>query len=68
MDFLVSANGVLVPVEAKLTATPVPARAAQIEKLLDLLGQRKGGGMVVCLAKDRFPLTRRVDAVPLGAF
>jgi len=65
VDFLVETNGRLVPVEAKLTATPVPAHAAQVERFLDLSKDRSGKGMVVCMAKERFPLTRRVDAVPL---
>lgn len=68
VDFLVEVGGKLIPVEAKLTATPVPAQASQAEKLLDILGERGGNGMVVCLAKERFPLTRRVEAIPLGAF
>jgi predicted AAA+ superfamily ATPase len=68
VDFLVETDGRIIPVEAKLTATPVPAHAAQVERFLDGAGNRTGRGMVVCMAKERFALTRRVDAVPLGGF
>jgi len=68
VDFLAEAGGRLVPVEAKLTATPAPAHAAQVERFLDRVGERSGRGLVVCMVKERFALTRRVDAVPLGSF
>lgn len=68
VDFLVEAGGRLIPVEARLTATPAPAHAAQVERFLDQIGDRSGRGLVVCMVKERFALTRRVDAVPLGCF
>jgi len=55
-------------VEAKLTATPAPRHAAAIERFQKLFGERAGRGLVVCLAPERLPLSRTVDAVPFGAF
>jgi len=68
VDFLVQSGAKLIPVEAKLTATPTPGQAGQVEKLLDQVPGISDKGIIVCLAKERFPLTRRVDAVPLGTF
>ena len=42
--------------------------AAGIEAFQKLFGKRAEKGYVVCLCRERFPLTRSVDAVPLGAF
>ena len=56
------------PIEAKLTATPLHRHAAPIEKFQRLFGPKAGKGLVVCLCSERFPLTRGVDAVPLGTF
>lgn len=39
-----------------------------IEKFQKLLGVRAGSGLVVCLDPDRHPLTRSVEAIPLGLF
>jgi hypothetical protein len=59
---------VSVPIEAKLTATPTARDAAGIEAFQKLFAKRAAKGYVVCLCKERFALTRSVDAVPLGAF
>ena len=68
VDFLVHSGANPIPVEAKLTATPSPGQAGQVERLLDQLPEVSHKGIMVCLTKERFPLTRRVDAVPLGTF
>ena len=66
VDFVIESEGKLIPVEAKLTATPGARHAASIERFQKLLGQKAGKGLLVCLCKDRFPLTKSVEAVPLG--
>jgi uncharacterized protein len=68
VDFVVENGKQLIPIEAKLTASPSPRDAAPIEVFQRLFGKRAEKGLVVCLTRDRFPLTRTVDAVPLGAF
>jgi len=55
-------------VEAKLTATPTPAHAAGIERFREIFGEKSDRGLVVCLCRERHPLTRGVDAVPFGTF
>jgi len=68
VDFIIERDNQLIPVEAKLTATPSPKHAVAIERLQNLFGSRAGKGFLVCLCTRRFPLTRNVEAVPLGAF
>ena len=68
VDFIIEQGGALIPIEAKMTATPNPRHAAGIEKLQKMLGQKVGKGLVVCLCQERFPLTRNVDAIPFGSF
>jgi hypothetical protein len=68
VDFLVEEGRRVIPVEAKLTASPAPRDAAGIEKLRAIFGERAEKGLVVCLAMERHPLTSHADAVPLGAF
>ena len=57
----------LIPVEAKLTATPRPEHAQAIERFQALFGDRAGRGLLVCLCRERFRLTSSVEAVPLDA-
>lgn len=67
VDFIIDDGQRLIPVEAKLTATPRPRHAEAIERFQTLFGERADHGLVVCLVEERRPLTRSVDAVPLGA-
>ena len=67
VDFLLDDGRRLIPVEAKLTATPRPAHAEAIERFQALFGDRAGPGLLVCLCRERFPLTPSVEAVPLDA-
>lgn len=68
VDFVVDLGLTLVPVEAKLAATPTARDAAGLEKFQKLFGARAPKALLVCLCRERFPLTRTVDAVPLGSF
>ena len=68
VDFVLEGSGGLIPVEAKQTATPSAHHASPIESFQRLVGRRAGKGLVVCLCRERFPLSRTVDAVPLGSF
>lgn len=68
VDFVIEDGRQLIPIEARLTATPSARDAAAIEAFQALFGKRAGKGFVVCLCSERTPLSRTVDAVPLGAF
>lgn len=68
VDFIVESGQRLIPIEVKVTATPTPAHARGIEEFQALFGERAEKGLLVCLCRERFPLTRTVDAVPIGSF
>jgi predicted AAA+ superfamily ATPase len=68
VDFVIEEGAELIPVEARRTATPTRRDAAGVERFQALFGQRAPRGLVVCLARERHPLTRTVEAVPLGSF
>ncbi len=67
VDFILEDGQQLIPIEAKLTATPKPEHAQAIEHFQKLFSTRAAHGFIVCLCRERFPLTSSVDAVPLGA-
>ena len=68
VDFVIEIGSTLIPIEAKLTATPSTRDAAAIERFRSLFGDRVGWGMVVCLCRETFPLTPETSAVPFGTF
>jgi predicted AAA+ superfamily ATPase len=68
VDFVIEDGQRLMPVEAKLTSTPLPRDARMIEAFQRLFGDRAGPGLLVCLCRERFRLTSTVEAVPLGSF
>lgn len=55
VDFILEDGHQLIPIEAKLTATPTPADARNIEEFQALFGQRAEKGLLVCLCRERFP-------------
>jgi len=68
VDFVAEVGRTLIPVEAKLTATPSNRDAAAIERFRALFGDRVGRGLVVCLCRETVPLTPTTNAVPFGTF
>ncbi len=68
VDFILEDGRRLIPIEAKVTATPTRADARGIEEFQALVGARAEKGLLVCLCRERIPLTRTVDAVPFGTF
>jgi predicted AAA+ superfamily ATPase len=68
VDFIAEIGSTLIPIEAKVTATPSPRDAAAIERFRRLFGSRVGQGLVVCLCREAVPLTSETSAVPFGTF
>jgi predicted AAA+ superfamily ATPase len=62
VDFVAEIGSTLIPIEAKLTATPSTRDAAAIE-LSTLFGDRVGRGLVVCLCQRPAAHTRRAVAL-----
>ncbi|MBL8694081.1 MAG: ATP-binding protein [Planctomycetes bacterium] len=67
VDFLIEWEGRLRAIEVKLTSDPKPEHAAGIARLRELLPE-VASGEVVCLTRERLPLSRGVDAVPFMDF
>jgi uncharacterized protein len=68
VDLLVErANGELVGIEVKATATPRPRDASGLKLLRDKLGDRFRQGFLLHLGPEPIPLGDRVSALPLAA-
>ena len=65
VDLLIDEDGLLHPVEIKLTASPIARDLAGI-RALARTGAKSGHGAVICMAKSAFPLGGEIDAVPVG--
>jgi predicted AAA+ superfamily ATPase len=66
VDFLVESGAKLVPIEVKLSATPLPAMASSIPTLREDLGPKTGAGYVVYGGDLRLPLGSSVTAIPFN--
>jgi predicted AAA+ superfamily ATPase len=66
VDFIIEANGKLIPVEVKLSATLQPAMASGILAFQKDLGKRAAAGFVLHPGDVRLPLAPRVLGVPFG--
>jgi predicted AAA+ superfamily ATPase len=66
VDFVVEAGGKLVPLEVKLSATPLPAMANTIETFRRDLGGRAARGYVIHSGTVELPLTKHATALPFG--
>jgi predicted AAA+ superfamily ATPase len=66
VDLVVEAGGKLIPIEAKLSATPRPAMASGIRAFQEDLGEKAGPGFVIHPGDVRMPLAPNVMALPFG--
>lgn len=66
VDFVVEEGPELVPIEAKLSATPRPAMASGVRQLQDDLGTRARPGYVVHPGDVTLPLGSGVTALPFA--
>jgi predicted AAA+ superfamily ATPase len=64
IDFIVELGTKLLPLEVKVTQTPSPAAAKNIDGFCELFADESLPGIVVCLTQSRVPLTRHCAAVP----
>ncbi len=66
VDFIVETGGRLIPIEAKLSATPRPAMANGIRAFQTDLGEKAADGFVVHPGGVQLPMAPRVKALPYG--
>lgn len=65
VDLIIDQNNTLYPIEIKKTSMP-SSNAPKHFSFLAGLKKNIGHGMVVCLTEKDIPLSREVDAVPIG--
>jgi len=66
VDLVVEAEGQLIPIEVKLSATARPGMASGIRAFQEDLGAKAGPGFVVHPGDVRLPLAPRVAALPFS--
>ncbi len=63
IDLLIEEEGVIYPVEIKLTMRPDKGMLKEII-CLKKPGRKIGKGAVICLTENSYPLTAEINAVP----
>lgn len=66
VDIVVEANGLLIPIEAKLSATPRPAMAAGITAFQRDFAAKAASGYIIHPGEVRLPLAQGVTALPFA--
>jgi predicted AAA+ superfamily ATPase len=64
IDLLILDGDTLYPVEIKTSGDPVKSMVKSFRCIADIPGKRVGSGAVICLAKERLPLTDKVWILP----
>ncbi|MDR0490678.1 MAG: ATP-binding protein [Oscillospiraceae bacterium] len=64
IDLLISDGDTLYPIEIKTTSDPTKSMISAFRCLGDIPGKKTGSGTVICLAKERLPLTDNVWILP----
>lgn len=66
IDLLIEDGGTLYPVEIKTSSDPKKSMISAFECIKKIPGKNIGKGAVVCLAKERLPLTENVWIMPVN--
>ena len=66
IDLMISEGDTLYPVEIKTTSDPVKSMVNAFRCIENIPGKRTGTGAIVCLAKERLPLTENVWILPVN--
>jgi predicted AAA+ superfamily ATPase len=64
LDLLIVRDGMIHPLEIKKSSNP-GRDTVSVFKVLNRPGNRIGPGGVICLAKERLPLTETNDLIPV---
>jgi len=65
IDLLIEEGGILYPVEIKTTGDPVKSMVNAFRYINMIPGKKVGSGALICLAKERLPLTDSVWVLPV---
>jgi len=66
IDLLIENGSILHPVEIKAGSDPKKTMIKSFSYLKDIPGKTVGTGAVICMAKERLPLTENVWILPVG--
>jgi predicted AAA+ superfamily ATPase len=66
IDLVIEDGDTLCPVEIKTTSDPTKSMAGAFRLLASIPRKKVGTGAVICLAKERLPLTENVWILPAG--
>ena len=66
VDVIIQDEGLLFPIEVKLTASP-NRRDLKGQIALEKTGAKIASGVVICLTKQRYPISPTVEALPVSA-
>ncbi len=67
VDIVIESNGMLIPIEVKLSSTPRPAMASSIKTFMKDMGDKALPGYVVHPGSTRLPLGQGVEALPFAS-
>ena len=65
IDLIIQENGVLYPVEIKMTASPKSDMASEFDVLDDLPDKKRGMGVIICLHDKKMYLRENLIALPI---
>ena len=65
IDLIISDGDTLYPIEIKTTSDPVKSMANAFRCIAGIPQKKPGTGAVICLAKERLPLTEGVWILPV---
>lgn len=65
IDLIIQENGVLYPVEIKMTASPKSDMASEFDVLDDLPDKKRGMGVIICLYDKKMYLRENLIALPI---
>jgi predicted AAA+ superfamily ATPase len=66
IDLLIESGDTLYPVEIKTTSDPVKSMAGAFAYLKNIPAKKVGEGAIICLAKERLPLTGETWVLPVN--
>jgi hypothetical protein len=64
IDLVIQNGDILYPIEIKTSSDPAKSMVSAFKRLTGIPGMNVGTGAVICLAKERLPLTENVWIVP----
>lgn len=65
IDLIIQENGILYPIEIKMSATPKTDMAAEFDILDGIPDKKRGMGTIICLIDRKFYLRENLAALPL---